>query len=161
MTPEDVTADQPGPGKASKRGSSAAPESTEPVTEAVVVVTIKASDGAILRIEAVDTEGTRRDLSPGEAARLLDGRQKPTVEGLVLEAFEAGIACVLDEKPDAGAADEASGESKEDVAFYDELLGDLIQRSPAKRLLKRDVLNIALLGTIISEAPGAPTAGAE
>ena len=154
MAPEDVPADQAGVGKSSKR---AATESTE----ALVVVTLKAADGSILKIEAVAPGGARHEMSAAEAARLLADRHKATLEGLVHEAFEAGIAYVLDDKLAGAAADEASGESKEDTALHDELLDALIERSTAKRLLRREVLNSALLGTIISEASAPEATGAE
>ena len=157
MAPEDLPADQPGFGKRPQRSAAAAPQSAEPL----VVVTLKAGDGSILKIEAVDPGGARHEMSAAEAARLLGDRPKATMEGLVHEAFEAGIAYVLDDKAGEAAADDASDESKEDTVLHDELLDALIERSAAKRLLQREVLNSALLGTIISEACATEGAGAE
>lgn len=127
----------------------------------LVVVTLKAGDGSIVKIEGLDVSGERHELSAEEAFRLLGDRPKATVEGLVQEAFEAGIACVLDEKLARASPDDAVGESDEDAALHDELLNALIDRSPAKRLLQRDVLNSALLGTLIRVAPRSETRPAE
>jgi hypothetical protein len=150
-SPEDVPAPRPAPNKAPKRATAAAPD-------ALVVVTLKVSDGSIQTIEAVDAAGARHELTAAEAAKLRGERPNSTVEGLVHQAFEAGIAYVLDESEAEAAPDEASGESREDAILHDELLDALIAESPAKRLLQRDVLNSALLGTIISGASGAAPA---
>jgi hypothetical protein len=152
---EDVPAARPGPAKTSKRATAAAPQAPE----TLVVVTLKMSDGSIQTIEAVDPGGARHELTAAEAAKLLGNRPNSTVEGLVHQAFEAGIAYVLDDGQ-ASAADEEAAESREDAALHDELLDALIERSPAKRLLRREVLNSALLGTIISGASGGTPAAA-
>lgn len=133
-------------------------------SDALVVVTLKVSDGSIVTIESVDDGGERHELSAEAAFRLLGARPKATVEGLVQAAFEAGIACILDEKLGRASTDEADetvGESEEDSALHDELLGALIERSPARRLLQRDVLNSALLGSLIRVAPRSETRPAE
>ena len=148
VSPEDIPANQPNTSRNAKRSTAPPAESAE----ALVVVTLRASDGSILKIEAVEPDATRHELSPAEAARLLGDGPKATVEGLVHEAFEAGIAYVLDDNRSGAATDEASGESQEETALHDELLDSLIARSAAKRILQREILNSALLGTIISEA---------
>jgi hypothetical protein len=125
------------------------------------VVTLKVSDGSIVKIEAADAGGARHDLTATEAATLLGGLSNGTMVDLVHEAFEAGIACVLDDMNGGAAADEASGESREQTILHDELLDALIEQSPAKRLLRREVLNSALLGTIMSQASGARPPPAE
>ncbi len=154
---EEVPAGRPTAARASRRAAAAPPKAAD----ALVVVTLKVSDGSIQTIEAVDPGGARHLLTAAEAAKLLGDRPDSTVEGLVHQAFEAGIACILDESQPRAAADEASGESREDAILHDELLDALIERSPAKRLLQRDVLNSALLGTIISGASGPTPAPAE
>jgi hypothetical protein len=169
VSPKDLPAGRRGPAKTSKTDGAPASNGDEaPATaapsgdaEGLVVVTLRMSDGSIVTIEAADSGGARHELTAAEAARLLADGRGATMKGLVHEAFEAGIACILDESLDE-AADEASGESREDALLHDELLDSLIERSPAKRLLRRDVLNSALLGTIISEAsiPPPPAAGA-
>ena len=158
-SPEDMPADQPGPGKPPKKSAAAPTAAPADSAEALVIVTLKADNGSIVKIEAVDPGGSRHELSAEEAAQLLGGPPKATVEGLVHEAFEAGIAWVLDEQRTA-AGDEASGETQEDAALHDELLDALIERSPARRLLRREVLESALLGTIISKVSTSAAAGA-
>jgi hypothetical protein len=156
-TPEDSPADRPVSARRS-RPSSRIPRKRK--EEALVIVTLRASNGSIVKIEGMEPGGERHQMSAAEAAQLLGDRTKSTVEGLVHEAFEAGLACVLDDRPN-GASDEASGESQEYAALHDDLLDDLIEHSPAKRLLSRDVLHGAVLRTIISEAAAAAPPAAE
>ena len=117
-------------------------------SEDLVVVTLRASTGSIVSVEMTAPDGSRHALTDSETARLVG--ERPTFASLVHDAFEAGIACVLDH----GAGDEASGESQEDVDLHDALLDALIERSTAKRLLSREMLTSAVLGTIIREASG-------
>ncbi len=124
-----------------------APEPAPAGSEDLVVVTMKASTGSIVKIEVAAPDGSRRhEISASETARLAG--ERPTFASLVHDAFEAGIACVLDD----GAGDEASAESEEDVDLHDALLDALIEQSAAKRLLSRETLTSAVLGTIIREA---------
>jgi hypothetical protein len=156
VSPEEVPTDRPTPSKGAKRPTAARSEADN----AVVVVTLKVSDGSIQKVEAVEPGGARHDLTAAEVEALRAERSNATVAGLVHQAFEAGIACILDDMHN-GAADEASDESREDAMLHDELLGALIEQSPARRLLRREVLNRALLGTIFSEASGATPAPAQ
>jgi hypothetical protein len=114
-------------------------------------VTLKASTGAIVRIEAVAPDGSRHELSATESAQI--ARERPTLASLVHDAFEAGIACILDEEA-GGAAAEAAPESEEDADLRDALLDALIEQTTAKRLLSRETLDSAVLGTIIRAASG-------
>ena len=148
-------------GPAARKNSRRSAATSATTGEALVVVTLKAGDGSIVKIEVVDGGVERDELSAEDALRLLGDRPKATVEGLVHDAFEAGIAWVLDEKPGRASADEAEGETEEDAALHAELLDALIERSPAKRLLQRDVLSSALLGTLIQVAPRSETRPAE
>jgi len=148
-SPEDPPADQPGSGKRRKASEAASSEGLD----GSIVVTLNAGTGSIVKIEIVGSDGSRHELSAKEAAGFLAEHPKSTLEDVVQEAFEAGIACVLDEVSDVSAADEGAGESREDALLHEILLGALIQRTAAKRLLSRDVLNRAMLSTIISEAP--------
>jgi hypothetical protein len=157
VSPKELPAARRGSVKASKTQGAA----TSSGDDSLVVVALRMSDGSIQSIEAVEPGGARHQLSAAEAAKLLGDRSGATVKGLVHEAFEAGIACILDEGFGRAAGDEASGESREDAILHDELLGAHIEGSPARRLLQRDVLNSALLGTIISEASSPPPPAAE
>jgi len=113
----------------------------------LVVVTLKASTGQVVSVEMATPDGARHALTQSETARLAG--ERPTFLSLVHDAFEAGIACVLDE---GGGGDERSGETEEDVDLHDALLDALIERSAAKRLLSRETLHSAVLGTIIHAA---------
>jgi hypothetical protein len=153
VSPEETPPGRPAPSKAAKR-----PAASSANSDAQVVVTLKVSDGSILKVEAVDSGGARHDLTAADAATFLGDRSTGTVAGLVHQAFEAGIACILDELNGESGADDASDENGDDALLHEELLGALIEQSPARRLLRREVLNGALLGTIFSEASGAAPA---
>lgn len=144
--------------------SAPAPRSTAASAPAdsddLVVVTLKASTGSIVSVEMATPDGARHALTDSETARLVG--ERPTFASLVHDAFEAGIACVLDDG--ASSPDERSAETEEDVDLHDALLDALIERSAAKRLLSRETLHSAVLGTIIraasgnGKAPAAPAA---
>jgi hypothetical protein len=148
VSPKKSPADQAGPRKVGRPPASS-PESPE----GLVVVTLKAGTGAIVKIEAVEPDGSRHELAPEDAARLAPEDPNSTLESIIHEAFEAGLACVLGGNSEQAAA-EAAAEGKEEAELHDALLDSLIAHSPAKRLLQADVLNSAMLGTIISEASG-------
>jgi hypothetical protein len=152
VSPKDLPAGRRGPRKPAVRRAAASGPGAD-----TLVVTLRVGDGSVLKIEGVQADGARRELTAAEAATLLGDRPGATVQGLVQEAFEAGIVCILDDEQ-PGAPDEASGESQEDSMLHDELLDALIEHSPARRLLQRDVLNSALLRTIINGATGAAPA---
>ena len=133
------------PSPARAKAASPAPDSGD-----LVVVTLRASTGTIVSVEMATADGARHALTDSETARLVG--ERPTFASLVHDAFEAGIACVLDDG--AGGGDERSGETEEDVDLHDALLDALIERSAAKRLLSRETLHSAVLGTIIDAAAG-------
>lgn len=133
-------------------GARPAPAAVGPSADSddLVVVTLKASTGSIVSVEMATPDGARHALTDSETARLVG--ERPTFASLVHDAFEAGIACVLDEV--GGGADERSGETAEDVDLHDALLDALIEHSAAKRLLSRETLHSAVLGTIMHAAAG-------
>ena len=139
-TPKTAVATSPATPKAAQRAA--------PGGEDLVVVTMKASTGSIVSIEVAAPDGSRHQISASETARLAG--ERPTFASLVHDAFEAGIACVLDD----GGGDEVAAESEEDVDLHDALLDALIERSTVKRLLSRETLSSAVFGTIIREASG-------
>jgi hypothetical protein len=138
------------PADAAAAAPQAAPAQSSPAdADDLVVVTLKASTGSIVSVEMAAPDGSHRHaLTDGETARLVG--ERPTFASLVHDAFEAGIACVLDDR--TGAADERSGETEEDADLHDALLDALIEHSAAKRLLSRETLHSAVLGTIIHAA---------
>jgi hypothetical protein len=146
------------PGPRSNGGAAATPKATTAADAApspsdsddLVVVTLKASTGSIVSIEMAASDGSRHALTDSEGARLAG--ERPTFASLVHDAFEAGIACILDDR--RGGADEALGETEEDADLHDALLDALIEHSAARRLLSRETLSSAVLGTIIDAASG-------
>jgi hypothetical protein len=131
---------------------------------ALFTFTIDAS-GKVVKFESIDSNGTRHELSDGEKASLAQNGIDNLEEALEV-AFEAGIECVLgDEEEELADAEE----TREDAELRHSLLGPLMEHSPAKRFLRREVLNRAILGTLIQSAmethpaapAGAATAGAQ
>jgi hypothetical protein len=107
--------------------------------------TMDAKTGEIIQIEGIDATGTRRVLSKDEAISLAQENGRAKLEELLEQVFEAGIACVLggEEEPDDGK------EAKEDAELRQILLKPLIQESPAARLMRRDVLDRAIVETLL------------
>jgi len=97
--------------------------------------TIDANTAQVVKLETLDESGARHELSE--------------------KAFEAGIACVLGEDQQQQRADEPADEAE----LRHLLLTPLIEDSPVKRLMQREVLNRAILGTLLqcatNKAPAA------
>jgi hypothetical protein len=153
VSPKDAPIDHSGKGKKGHAGAAPAPETGE----GLVLVTLKADTGTIMKIEAVEPDGSRHDLAPGDAARLAAGGPKSTLESIIHEAFEAGLACVLGGGDRETAED--TGAEGEEAELHDVLLDSLIARSAARRLLRPEVLNSAMLGTIINKASNGSRTG--
>ena len=111
-------------------------------------ITIHAKTGRIVRIEAMDDKGTRHELSDDEKARLVKEAGRTTLEDVIEQAFEAGIAYMIGDGLDEGK----SPESEENAALRHVLVRPLIEESAARHLMQRDVLNRAIVGTLISDA---------
>ena len=145
MIGSDRTAADP---KAPK-GESSMPKSSLPTSEPsanadLLSITVNAKTGQIVKVESVDDAGVRRDLSDERKADLAKERGKDTLEALLERAFEAGIACVLE-----GATAEDNGLDEEEAELRHLLLRPLIRHSAAERLMQRDILARAILGTVI------------
>ena len=67
--------------------------------------TLDADTGEVLKYEAVDAAGGRRELSQNESLELAKIRRGEAVEDLIERGFEAGLACLL------GGADGPEDES--------------------------------------------------
>ena len=109
--------------------------------------TVDTSTGQVVTVEALDAAGTRRKVSDSRVKVLArEGRQR--LESVVEDAFEAGIDCVL------GDSDEKleSTERESDAQLRHDLLAPLIRDSAAGRRLKREVLQRAVLGTLIQNS---------
>ena len=112
--------------------------------------TIDPRTARIVKLEALDDTGARHELSREEKAGLVRqrGDGERTLEQVVERAFEAGIACVLDGETEPDERDERL----EDVELTHRLLMPLIEHSAAKNLIARNVLDRAMLDTLIEHA---------
>ena len=111
-------------------------------------ITIQAKTGQIVKIQSAEGGGGRKELSDQERADLLMKASKDTLEALIEQAFEAGIACVLGDAIGRGEAEE----SEEEADLRHLLLAPLIRHSPVQRLMQREVLSRAFLGTVVQHA---------
>jgi hypothetical protein len=110
--------------------------------------TFDASTGAVITFESVDTAGRRHKLSKTEKIDLARESNGPSLEVLLENAFEAGIACVLG---DGKAANATEHETKDDENLRRILLKPLIEESAAAQLIRRDVLRQAIVQTLIED----------
>jgi hypothetical protein len=136
----------PGEGKGAKSPYTASEPARSPE---LLSLTINAETGQIVKLETVDSGGTRRELSEEQKARMAQEKGEDTLEALIEEAFEAGIASVL-----GGSAQFSPSESEEEEELRHLLLRPLIERSPAKHLMKFDTLTRATLGTLLRHHMG-------
>ena len=116
--------------------------------------TIDVSTAQVVKLEAEDASGARHELSDDEKASLAQAGTEGGLEQLVERAFEAGIDCVLGDGEREDRADEPADEAE----LRQLLLTPLIEHSPAKRLMQREALSRAILGTLIQHATKAPAA---
>ena len=148
----EPTSSTPG-GRKSKTSSAA----TEPAPSAdLLAFTVDAANGRIIKVEGVDAAGAHRELSKDERAHLVETVAKATLERVVEQAFEAGIDCAL-----GADADEETAESDGDAEVSRLLLRSLMERSGARRLMQREVLSRAIVGTLIEQAAAFRTATPE
>src|SRR3974390_2991251 len=121
-----------------REGKNPAPKS--PSTSAAAddtdlfTITIKGKTGQIFKIQSAEGGGGRNELSDQERADLLKKASKDTLEALIEQAFEAGIACVLGDPIGHSEADE----SEEEADLRHLLLEPLIRQSPVQRLMQRE-----------------------
>jgi hypothetical protein len=128
----------------------------------LLAFTIDANTAQIVKLESLDAGGGRHELSDEEKTSLVHPGGEGRLEEVLERAFEAGIDCVL-----GGSDADSSKESEEEAKLRHLLLTPLIERSPAKRLLQREVLNRAMLETLIQHsmrpeaapAPAGPGSG--
>ena len=116
--------------------------------------TIDASTAQVVKLETEDASGVRHELSDEEKASLAQAGTEADLEQVVERAFEAGIACVLG----GGEREDKTDEPAEEAELRHLLLTPLIEHSPARRLMQREALNRAILGTLIQHATKAPAA---
>jgi hypothetical protein len=142
-TPKRQTAD----GQAERASSS---DSRETLRPNLVACTIDVNAGRIVKVEKVETTGTRRDLSDEDAANLSKANTL-TLEGVIERAFEAGIACVLGDR----AIHAEVEESDEEADLRRALLMPLLEKTWARDSLKRDVLGRAIVASAIAQMAAA------
>ena len=131
--------------KSSARTSEPVPDNSDLVT-----VTLHAKTGQIVKIERVNGPRAHHELSDKEKADLAKESGKATLETIVEQAFEAGLAYGLGDEGD----EDDPMESEKDANLRHLLLRPLIENSSAKRLIRRDVLSRAILKTLIDHDPG-------
>jgi hypothetical protein len=142
------------PDKKGSGGKSSAHTSRRDADPELLTVTFDTKTGQIVKIEAVNGTGAHHELSDEEKAELAKESGNATLESIIEQAFEAGIACGLGD-----AADEDDPlESEKDASLRSLLLRPLIESSAARRLMRRDALDRAILKTLIRHATG-PRAG--
>ena len=131
--------------RAGKNPAPKSPTTPELAPDAnLLTITIQAKTGRIVKIQSAEGSGGRNELSDREQADLLKKASKDTLEALIEQAFEAGIACVLGDPIGRSEADE----SEEEANLRHLLLEPLIRQSPVQRLMQREVLSRAFLGTV-------------
>ena len=135
----------------SRRGSGTALAGDS--TDRLFAFTINPKTAEIVKLESLDSSGTRHELSEAEKTSLADAGAGEEIEDIVEQVFEAGIACVLGDEDS-----EHREESTEDAELRRLLLAPLIRSSPVGRLIRREALSHAILGTLIrhSITPSAP-----
>ena len=139
------------PGKKGSGPKSSA-HTLEPVPDnsELLTITLHAKTGQIVKIERVNGPREHHELSDKEKADLAKESGKATLETIVEQAFEAGLAYGLGDEGD----EDDPMESEKDANLRHLLLRPLIENSAAKRLMRRDVLSRAILKTLINHSTG-------
>jgi hypothetical protein len=114
--------------------------------------TLDADTGEILKHEAVDAAGNRRELSQSERLELSKVPRGEAVEDLIERGFEAGLACLLGGED--GSDDES--ETEEVASLRRALLRPLIEKSLVARAVRRDALRHAIVRSLIRDTLGPP-----
>jgi len=149
MSATDNEPSKPGASDKKGSGSKSSAQTSKPVSDLdLLTVTIHAKTGQIVKIEGVDSAGRHHELSDEEKTNLAREKSKATLEDIIEQAFEAGIACVLGDED--GKDD--SPESENDADLRRLLLRPLIEDGAAERLMQRDLLNRAMLTTLIQNS---------
>jgi hypothetical protein len=111
-------------------------------------ITFEASTGTVIGCESVDTAGRRHKLSKSEKIDLGRDSTGPSLEALLENAFEAGIACVLGDDKETSPTEH---ETKDDEILRRILLKPLIEESSAAPLIRKEVLRQAIVQTLIED----------
>jgi len=118
----------------------------------LLTITIQRKTGQIVKVEGGDKSSAHHALA--QENRTDFGEE--TLEALIKQAFEAGIACVLGDAMEQGEEEAEEPEEERDLRHL--LLEDLIEHSPVQRLMRREILSRAFVETAIQDAidNGAP-----
>jgi hypothetical protein len=146
MPPNDETAPPDPKAAAADKRKPKAPE-PQVTPPDLFALTIDAANGRIVKLERLDAAGAHQALTGEDKARLARIKAGATVRRLVEQAFEAGIECVLGEDGETQPT-----ESKVDDELSSMLLQSLVERSRARHLIDSEVLNRAIVGTLIAQA---------
>jgi hypothetical protein len=122
----------------------------------LVSLTFDVDTGEVVKIEKVEAAGARRELRDDDGIAVT-GTATTTLDTLIERAFEAGIACLLEPEAEGDEADESEDWSD----LRRTLLIDLMEKSSAKDLLKREVLGKAILASAIAQMAAARAASAD
>jgi hypothetical protein len=115
-------------------------------------ITFDVGTGEVVKFERIDANGVRQDLSESDRARLAAEESEGRLGGIVEQAFEAGISCVLGGKTNL----DDERESEEEAELRRLLLRQLIQHSPAARYMRRDAMSRVALRTLIQTSLARP-----
>ena len=149
MSATDNESSKPRASEKKGSGPKSSAQTSKPVSDLdLLTVTIHAKTGQIVKIEGVDSAGRHHELSDEEKTNLAREKSKATLEDIIEQAFEAGIACVLGDED--GKDD--SPESAKDADLRRLLVRPLIEDGAAERLMQRDLLNRAMLTTLIQNS---------
>jgi len=141
--PDDTKRELPTGGERKQKPSAAI---SEPKSQPeLFTLTFDARRGEVVKFERIDINGVRHELSETDRARLASEKNEGRLGGILEQAFEAGIACVLGGK--ANQDDERETEEEADLRRL--LLRQLIEHSSAARFMRRDVMSRAALQTLI------------
>lgn len=115
----------------------------------LLAFTVDTGTGEVVTCEALDANGSRHELSESEKTALAR-EARLGLEEVLEQAFEAGLSCALDGNEED--LQDTTAEPKEDAELRRLLLTSLIERSPARQLLRPDVLNRVILETLIEHS---------
>ena len=122
--------------------------STQPAQRSErLAFTLDASTGEIVKIETVNSTGHHRELSKAERLDLAKEHRGTSVAALLERAFEAGVACLLDDED----TKEDESETEEEAGVRRVLLQHLMERTTAARAMRREVLRQAIVQTLIQD----------
>jgi hypothetical protein len=117
-------------------------------TPRLLTFTVDSQTGRIVKLEASSPRGSRRELSAQEKAALKRECRNDSLEDVLERAFEAGIGCVLG----ADSREDGRDETDEEAQLRHLLLTRLIEHSPARNLMRREVLSRAIIGSLIQDS---------